>query len=115
MGKQIEALEDEADLGPLACHVAVGEVVKPAAGFAPADALAVDPDLAAGRALEKIHAAQQGRLARAAGSDDGDALALGELEVDALQHFQGAEALMQIDDADEGGHGPGSRGPSRLR
>src|SRR4029077_552625 len=58
-----------------------------------------------GRALEEIHAAQQGRLARAAGPDDGDALALGELEIDALQHLERAEALMEIDDADERGHG----------
>src|SRR5262249_13518849 len=82
------------------------------------NSLAVDPDLAFGGALEEVHAAQQRRLARAAGPDDRHAFAARDLEVDALQHLEGAEALVQVDDADEGGHDiskPGaSRGPAFL-
>src|SRR5690606_21931609 len=43
--------------------------------------------------LEMVDAAQEGRLARAGSADQARHLTLGQGEVDAVEHLQGAEAL----------------------
>ena len=116
--EQVEALEDEADLGPLGRHLAVRVVARPAAPLLLADPPAVDPDLAAGRPLEEVHAAQERGLARPGRADQRQHLAARHLERDAAQHLERAEALPQAEDADErvrGGIGPGQLpGPHLL-
>ena len=78
--------------------------------------LAVEPDVARVRGLEQVEAAQEGRLARTRGADDGDDLAGVNGQVDALEHLERAEALAQALDADErliglcGGRNAGSGG-----
>ena len=52
------------------------------------------PRRAGGRLLQPVEAAQQGRLARARRPDDEHQLALGHLEIDALQDMKGAEMLV---------------------
>ena len=47
-------------------------------------------------------ALQQHRLAGARAADHHDQLALGDVEIDAVQHLLGAEALVQVADADLG-------------
>jgi hypothetical protein len=102
MREQVEALEDEADLLPLLGELAVAEMdVLAVARLALADQLAVDVDAAGARLLEIVDAAQQGGLARAARADDRDDLAAGHIEVDAGQHLEREEALVQVDDAQQ--------------
>src|SRR5690242_10173439 len=99
--EQIESLEHKADLGALGRHLAVAKIAQPTTGLLLADPLAIDPDFAAGRSLEEIDAAEKCGLARAAGADDGNAFTARDLEIDAFQHFDRAEALAQAADADE--------------
>src|SRR6185312_15627713 len=54
------------------------------------DVLAVEPDRARARARIAAYRHQQGRLAGAVGADQGDDLALGDVEVDAVQRLDGA-------------------------
>jgi hypothetical protein len=88
--EQVELLEHHADPGAhlVDVHVGVGDL----------DTL--DHDLARGRLLEQVHAAQQGRLAGARGADDTDHLAAVDVEVDALEHLVVAEVLVQVLDID---------------
>ena len=60
----------------------------------PADVVALEEDLALLRRLEQVDAAQQGALAGAARAEDADDFAFGDLEVDAAQHLEVAEALV---------------------
>jgi hypothetical protein len=64
------------------------------------DVDALDQDLPGGGLLEPVDAAQQGRLARAGGTDHADHLAVVDVEVDALEHLVVAEALVQVADLD---------------
>src|SRR6185295_5754076 len=102
--EQVEALEDEADLLALLGELAVAQVDVAAIDLLLADQLAVDVDVAGGRLLQIVDAAQQRGLAGAAGTDDGYLLATRHLQGNAGQHLQLEEALMQIDDLEERGH-----------
>ena len=72
----------------------------PARVDARSERLAVDEDLAGGRRLEVVDAAQQRALARAAGADHADHAAAMHVERDALQHLERPEALVHVGDAD---------------
>ena len=63
------------------------------AGAVGVDAAAVDHDVAAGRVLEAGDHAEQRRLAAAGGADEDAELAVGDREVDALDHLGLAEGL----------------------
>jgi hypothetical protein len=56
-------------------------------------AVVFDPDLAFVEALEPVHAAEQGALARTRGTYNEDNFAPGYLEIDASESPYGAEAL----------------------
>ena len=62
---------------------------------------AVDEDVAGGRLLQVVDAAQQGRFAGAAGADDHDHLPGLDVEVDAAQRLHLAKVFVQIGDADD--------------
>ena len=64
--------------------------------LAVADQVAVHLDPAAVDLLEVVDAADEGRLAGAGRPDDADRLALRDLERDALQHLEPAEALVDV-------------------
>ena len=104
MREQVEALEDEADLGALAGELAIAQMHEPAVDLLLADQRAVDPDVARGRLLEIVDAAQQRRLARAARADDRQLLAPRDVDADALEDLQRAEALVQVDDPEQRVH-----------
>ena len=55
----------------------------------------IDQDAAGGRTLQPGDQAQQRRLAAARGTDDHQHLAIGECQIDAVQHVDQAEALAQ--------------------
>ena len=59
------------------------------------DLLAFDDDAAGLDRFEQVHAAKQRRLARARGPDEADDLVLGDDQVDALEHLEVAEGLVQ--------------------
>jgi hypothetical protein len=102
--EQVEALEDEADLGTLAGEFAVAQMDISAVDLLLADQRAVDPDMARGRFLEIVDATQQRRPARAAGADDRELLAALDLDADPLQNLERTEALVQVDDPEQRGH-----------
>ena len=81
--EQVEALEDEADPGPLAQDRALAQLVQPAADGPDADQLAVDADEAGVQLLQVVDRAQQRRLARPGRAEDDGDLALLDVEVDA--------------------------------
>ena len=107
MRKQVEALEDEADLLALLGELAVAQMHVAAVDLLLADQRAVDVDVAGGRLLEIVDAAQQRRLARAARADDRDLLAARNVEADAGQHLESRRSAC----ADRRS---GESGPSRL-
>src|SRR5215510_7871809 len=76
---------------------------------------AVDHDRSGRRLLQAIEAAQQGRLARARRADHEDELALGHAEVDALQHVQMAEVLVDAAGVDDGGGGHSTKPSPRPK
>jgi hypothetical protein len=86
MRKQVEALEHHAHALPQRAHGA--RVVMQ-------QRLAVDGELAGLESLQPVDAAEQRALARAALADDGDHFARGGRQVDALEHFERTEALVQ--------------------
>ena len=95
--KQIEFLEDEADVFPAQFG---------SAGIAHlGDIAASDDDLAVGRGRQSAHDVKQRRFAGAGRSDDREELALGDLEVHTAERFDGDFAgpihLAEIADADD--------------
>ena len=64
------------------------------------DALAADPDLAGIVRHQAVDAAQQRGLAAAGRADDGDDLALADVEVDVAEDFERAVVLAQAAHAD---------------
>jgi hypothetical protein len=64
------------------------------------DVLAVDFDVAARGLVKQIQAAQEGALAGAGGPDDGDDLALVDLDIDILEDFQITKTLGEMFDPD---------------
>ncbi len=83
MGEQIELLEHHADAFAHLDKVAL----------APTDELAVERHLAGAWQLHEIETAQQRALAGTGRAQDGNPLALLDIEIDAFQHLEGAEAL----------------------
>ena len=73
------------------------------------DELAIDPDLPGIGHFEQVDAAQQGRFAGAAAAEDGDHIMVMGSEGDALEHLEGAEALMQVLDPERLGGRPARR------
>ena len=63
-----------------------------------ADVHAVEEDLARGRRLQQVQAAQKGALAAARGTDDGHDLVLFKINADVLEHVELMEALAQVND-----------------
>jgi hypothetical protein len=105
MRKQVEALEHHADL---AAHLI--DVAQARAQFD-----VVDDDAAFLELLERVDAADEGRLARAGGAADHDALALGDLEVDVAQHVELAVPLVEAGDGDDRVRGHERRSPQWRR
>src|SRR5262245_20373839 len=108
----VELLEHHADAGAdageLALAIAVdGGAVTSAGGLS--DLLASDDDAARARILHEVDAAQERALARPAGADQAHGLPAADLEVDAAQYVQVAEALVERRDGENwlgsiGGH-----------
>ena len=71
VGEQVELLEHHSHLGPDVVEV----------GRSVCQLVAVDGDRARGRDFQQVDAAQHGGLARAAGADDDQHLALGHVQV----------------------------------
>ena len=90
MGKQVEVLEDETHL---LAQLANQALLLRHAGSVDFDV--AHTDLATGRCFQQVQAAQEGRLARAAGADDGHHLTGGDLQVDALEHAVAIELFGQ--------------------
>ena len=61
-----------------------------------ADLLAVHLDEAPVDGFQMVDAAQEGRFSRAGRAEDHDDLARHDIEIDALQHFQLVEGLMDV-------------------
>ena len=92
MGEEVELLEDHAD--PLADEVEVPALLAGARARALADVVALEEDLALLGRLEQVDAAQQRALAGAARAEDADDFAFGDVEVDAFEDLELAEALV---------------------
>ena len=88
MGEQIEVLEDHADLLAHLAQMRLGIGHQAVAVAAQPQQLAAHLDGAGFVALQGHQQAQDGRLARAAGADDGDLLALGDVEVEVVEHIR---------------------------
>jgi hypothetical protein len=99
--KQVEALEDHPDLGPLACNRALGVLDQLPVPFAVADQVAVHLDAAGVDLLQVVDTAQERGLAGPRRADNADGLALTDLEIDAFQDMQPAEALVNVDGAND--------------
>ena len=88
MREQIEPLEHHANLGTNLVDIRFAQLH------------AVHDNLAAGRLFKIIDAAEQRRLAAARRTNNYDDLFFRDIEIDALQHLDGAERLFQIPNAD---------------
>jgi ABC-type cobalamin/Fe3+-siderophores transport system ATPase subunit len=75
---------------------------EPSAGSVVEHVDAVDHDRAGGGFLQPVEAAQQGRLARARRADHEHQLAIGDVEIDALQDVQLPEVLVDAAGFDDG-------------
>ena len=84
--EQVEALEHDADVAPQRVEV----------DPRPGHPVAVQADLAALDRLEPVDAAQQGRLAAARRADQAHHLMLVDVEVEAFEHLDVAEALVHL-------------------
>ena len=94
--EQVEVLEHHADVAALLGGVTGRHLVQLVAPLAVADQIAVDIQPARIDLLEMVDAAQERRLARARRADHAQHLALADLQRDALEHLQGAEALADL-------------------
>ena len=91
MRKQIEALEDDADVAAKRIEVDAG------AGHA----IAMQADFAGLNLLEPIDAAEQSRLAAARRADEADDLMLLDIEAQIAQDCKRAELLPDLVDLEE--------------
>src|SRR5581483_11268811 len=94
--EEVEALEDHPDLRPLPGDALLRVLDELVALLAVADQLAVHGDPAPVHLLEVVDAADERRLAGPGRADDADGLALPDVEGDALQHLEPAEALVHL-------------------
>ena len=88
--EQVELLEHHA-------HTAAHQIDVRVLG---GNVLSLEDNLAAGRLLEQVQAAQKGRLARAGRADDYDLLALLDMLVDTLEHLMVAKGFVQVFNVD---------------
>jgi len=100
-GEKVEALEDEADFGPAHTGaLGVGEF---------GEVGSVDEDRAGGGSGKTAEDVEEGGLAGARGTDDGDELAGGDGEVDIAEgrdlQFAGTVGLAQVLREDDRGRG----------
>src|SRR5699024_3110792 len=96
MGKQVEPLEDHADIATLNRDLGVTQLVQASAFLLVPHELAVDPQPPGGELLQVIDATQERGLARSGGADDAHHLTALDLEVDPLEYFQTAEILVDV-------------------
>jgi hypothetical protein len=94
-----EVREDAASLRHVR-HAFAGDDVRLHA----ADVLAVERDLALARLEQARDRAERGGLARAVRADEGDDLALLDVEVDAVQRGDGAVADFEVADREDRRH-----------
>src|SRR5436190_9939815 len=94
--EEVVRLEDDADASANTVHVDTPR----------GDLDALDNDAPCVDRLEQVHAAQQGRLPGAGRADQADDLVVGDLEVDASQHFERPEGLVQPFDEQGFAHVP---------
>ena len=102
VGKQIELLEDHAHLAPNLPQAAGsgGNLPSPAVPFP--DRLAVDEHLARVHALQSHEDSEYGRFAGSAGSDQGQLLGGGHLEIEIVQHQEVSIRLPDPAHGDDG-------------
>ena len=94
--EQVELLEDHADARGHLTRALLRQLDPLAVALFEGQRFAIDEDIAAGELLEGHHQAQDRRLARTAGSDEGDAFARCDREVEVLEHGCGSEALLHV-------------------
>ena len=100
--EQIVALKDHADPRPLAGELrGLSRRRRRSPAAAIAEQLAVEADLAALEILQKIDAAEQRRLARAARADDRHDVGREDVEIDAAKDRVRAEDLGQAPDGED--------------
>ena len=104
VGKQVEGLEHDPHLPPNTV-----DVHPP-----PGDLLVLQHDPAAVDRLEQVHAPQERRLAGPGRPDEADHLVLADVEVDAAEHLEPAEGLVQVLDAQKA-HGAHAAALGELR
>ena len=97
VGPEIEALKHHRQAGADPLHLPRIFGLEPAVlvGFE-GDGLAADRDPSRVRRLQEIYTAQKSALARSAGAEHGDHVALVSRDRDALENFQTAERLVDI-------------------
>ena len=93
--EEVEALEHQPEVQPLAAHVRLA--ARGGVGGVE-EQLAVYGDAAAVRRLEEVEAAQQRGLAAAGGADYAQRLALLEGEADVVEHLRLVEVLLKVFD-----------------
>src|SRR5581483_4753938 len=94
--EEVEALEDHADLRPLAGDALLRVLDELPLLLPVADEVAVHRDPAAVDLLQVVDAADERRLAGPGRPDDADRLPLLDVERDALQHLEPTEALVHV-------------------
>src|SRR5581483_5680252 len=94
--EEVEALEDHADLRPLAGDALLRVLDELPLLLPVADEVAVHRDPAAVDLLQVVDAADERRLAGAGRADDADRLPLLDVERDAFQHLEPPEALVHV-------------------
>ena len=85
MGKYVEVLEHHTDSPAVGGHIGLG----------PGHLLSLKANGAAVRLLQQIQAPKEGGLAAAGGADDGNDLALVNVQIKALEHLQLAKVFLQ--------------------
>ena len=110
MREQVEALEHHADPRAHARVFHIAHRHATAAGARFADRLVVDQDLALVRPFQPVDAALQRGLARSRRADHRQFLPRTHDQIDAAQHLQRAESLVQANDLHQSGRRPASSG-----
>ena len=120
MWEEVEVLKDHPDLGALARDLGFAQLVQRVAHLPVSDELAIHREASAVDLLEVVDAAKQCRLARPGRAEQDHHFAGHDLQSDALEHLQSAEALVHGLGLDHGlGHGHWGRrkenSPMRIR
>ena len=103
VGEEVEGLEDHSDISALLRGVPLGDLVEPTVLLPVADEVALDLDASGVDLLQVVHAPQQGGLARTGRADEAGHRSGGHVEVDALEHIEGTEALPDVTEGDHRG------------